>query len=189
MNILSFGQRIEGLISTIRCAAPEMTILSLAGETVFRMVEAYGRDGMRFLEQGDRINAVASFGYASGWYKAGAFLGLVIGDLPEGNDILDESIDTQETSRLQEKIDRYYRLLREGIAALEPAPDGASILRKGAEEILLRANSALHEGKEHRSGNQILEALRKFGYGHGWLDTGVRTGLFRITGNRELFTI
>ncbi|MDD1672943.1 MAG: DUF357 domain-containing protein [Methanomicrobiales archaeon] len=189
MNILSYGQSIEGLIPTIRCTAPEMTILSLAGGTVFRMVEAYGRDGMRFLEQGDRINAVASFGYASGWFRAGVFLGLVIGNLPEGNDILEDAIDPRETQRLQEKIDRYYRLLKEGITALEPAPDGVSTLRKGAEEILIRANSALKEGREHCSGNQILEALRKFGYGHGWLDTGVRTGLFRITGNRELFTI
>jgi hypothetical protein len=189
MNILSYGQRIEVLIPTIKCTAPEMTILSLAGETVFRMVEAYGRDGMRFLEQGDQINAVASFGYASGWFKAGAFLGLVIGDFAEGNDIIEDAIDPRETLRLQEKIDRYYRLLMEGIIALEPAPDGASILRKGADEILIQANSSLQEGREHRSGNQILEALRKFGYGHGWLDTGVRTGLFRISGNRELFTI
>jgi hypothetical protein len=28
-----------------------------------------------------------------------------------------------------------------------------------------------------------------YSYGHGWLDAGVRSGIFRITGNGDLFTI
>ncbi|MDD1679190.1 MAG: DUF357 domain-containing protein, partial [Methanomicrobiales archaeon] len=146
-------------------------------------------DGTLFLRQGDPVNAIASFGYAQGWLEGGKYLGLVSTPSPGSWTDLDAILDPSVLSRLQEKVHRYHRLLAEGISAVEPAPDTASYLWRGAGEILKQAESALRQGEQQNSAGKLPEALRWFGYGHGWLDVGARMGLFRITGRRELFTL
>lgn len=40
------------------------------------MAESYMEDGDHFLEEGDEVNALASYSYGHGWLDAGARLGL-----------------------------------------------------------------------------------------------------------------
>jgi hypothetical protein len=189
MTLLYYGQHIHATISTIRCHAPEDTTLGKAGATVYAMVRAYAEDGCLFLRQGDPVNAVAAFGYAEGWLEGGIYLGLVSAQREDVPESLSETLDLAHQPRLVEKVYRYRRLLTAGIRALEPAPDEASILHTGCEEILTRAEEALRQGSELCTAGMLPDALRRFGYGHGWLDLGARTGLFRIIGPRHLFTI
>jgi hypothetical protein len=189
MRIEEYGGSIRKLIPTISSIAPKTTVLGQAGETVFRMVDAYERDGNLFLEKGDPVNAIACLGYACGWLDGGIFLGLVTcAARPEMGSSM-EHMEQRDPSRLREKTDRYYHLLKEGLSALESAPDEGSVLWKGADEMLVQAGIALVRGREECFKKNLLDALWWFSYGHGWLDAGVRTGLFRITGRRELFTV
>jgi hypothetical protein len=189
MSLQAYGQQIRAVVSTITSLAPDSTIFGKAGDTAHAMVRAYAEDGTLFLQQGDPVNAIAAFGYAEGWLEGGIFLGLIRDQGGRMSSSLEETLDPVHLPRLEEKVNRYRRLLAEGIMALEPAPDEASILWKGCEEILVRSEAALRQGTEWCSAGSLPDALRRFGYGHGWLDVGVRTGLFRIVGPRELFTV
>jgi hypothetical protein len=42
----------------------------------YTMAEAYYKDGIYFLENGDPVNALASFSYGHAWLDAGAKLGV-----------------------------------------------------------------------------------------------------------------
>lgn len=42
----------------------------------YTMAEAYYKDGVYFLEQGDPVNALASFSYGHAWLDAGVKLGI-----------------------------------------------------------------------------------------------------------------
>ncbi len=189
MTLLHYGQQIQTTVSTIRCHAPESTTLGKAGTTVYAMVRAYAEDGCLFLRQGDPVNAMAAFGYAEGWLDGGIYLGLVSAQREEVPERVTETLDPSHQPRLVEKVHRYQRLLAAGIRALEPAPDAASILHMGCEEILTRAEEDLRQGSELCTAGMLPDALWRFGYGHGWLDLGARTGLFRIIGPRHLFTV
>lgn len=189
MTIQVYGLQIQDLIPTITCHAPSSTILGKAAITVYTMTRAYAEDGTLFLQQGDLINALASFGYAQGWLEGGISLGLVSASRLGMEASLEDMVDPQLLPRLVEKVYRYQRLLDEGIKSIEPAPDPESALWKGAREILMHAETSLQEGIKQISDGNLLYALRWFGYGHGWLDVGVRTGIFRITGHRDLFTV
>jgi hypothetical protein len=189
MTIQTYRQQIQAIIPTISCHAPEGTILRKAGETVNAMVRGYVEDGALFLRQGDPVNAIAAFGYAEGWLEGGILLGLVSASIASIPVTLGETPDPMHLVRLEEKVYRYRRLLREGITAVEPAPEEGSVLRGGCEEILAQAQAALWRGTDQCSAGNLIDALCQFGYGHGWLDSGARTGLFRIIGRRELFTI
>jgi hypothetical protein len=189
MNLQTYEHQIRAVVPTITRLAPDSTILGEAGETAHTMVRAYAEDGTLFLRHGDPVNAIAAFGYAEGWLEGGIFLGLIRASTAGLSSSLEETLDPVHIPRLVEKAHRYHRLLSEGIRALEPAPDEASVLWKGCGEILVRSETALRQGAAWCSAGNFPDALRRFGYGHGWLDTGVRTGLFRIVGLRELFTV
>ncbi len=189
MILHTYEQQIRSVLSGLVCPAPEGSVLGHAGRTVQRMVQAYIDDGSLFLNTRDPVNAVAAFGYAEGWLAAGTFLGLVSVPRRDGTPLSGYLPDPALHPRWVEKVHRYQRLLEEGIAALEPAPDQASILWRGCEEILKQAQTARIQGTIECSAGNLAVALQDFAYGHGWLDTGARTGLFRIVGRRELFTI
>jgi hypothetical protein len=189
MTVHEYGVQIQALAAGVTVAAPVHTVLGKAGKAAHTMMSAYTDDGILFLQKGDLVNALASFGYAQGWLEGSVFLGLVS---PSSSPIwtdMDQMLDPPLLFHLREKVHRYHHLLAEGIAAVEPAPDGESILREGSDEILARAESALRRGRELWLDGKLMDALRWFAYGHGWLDVGARTGLFRITGRRDLFTV
>ena len=51
------------------------------------------------------------------------------------------------------------------------------------------AASYLEDGRHFRDEDDPVNALASFSYGYGWLDAGVRMGLFSIPEDTELFTM
>jgi hypothetical protein len=51
------------------------------------------------------------------------------------------------------------------------------------------AQSYLQDGRHFRASGDPVNALASFSYGYGWLDAGVRMGLFTVPDDTELFTI
>jgi hypothetical protein len=90
---------------------------------------------------------------------------------------------------LHEKTDRYEGMLADALAAANVAVPASSPLGDAASEIREMALSYLEDGRHFRANDDPVNALAAFSYGYGWLDAGVRLGLFGVPEDTELFTI
>jgi hypothetical protein len=89
---------------------------------------------------------------------------------------------------LEEKTDRYERLLDEALdAAVVAVPEGTP-LRAAAGECEEMARSYLEDGRHFRAEDDPVNALAAFSYGHAWLDAGARIGLFDVPDGGHSFT-
>ena len=93
------------------------------------------------------------------------------------------------TADLQEKTDRYERMLADALAAAETSPPPGTPLATAAAECREMAESYLEDGRHFRREDDPVNALAAFSYGYGWLDAGVRLGLFAVPEDADLFTI
>lgn len=90
---------------------------------------------------------------------------------------------------LAEKTDRYEQMLADALAAVEPTAPPETPLGEGAAACAEMAGSYLEDGRHFRREDDPVNALAAFAYGHGWLDCGVRLGLFTVPDDAEqLFT-
>jgi hypothetical protein len=91
---------------------------------------------------------------------------------------------------LDEKTDRYGSMLTDALAAAEPTAPPGTPLGDAAAECYEMAESYLDDGRHFRERDDPVNALASFSYGYGWLDAGVRFGLFAVPDDerRELFT-
>ena len=189
MNLEEYGALYGEALSRTRPAVPEGTLLYRAADEVLEMVAAYRSDGFVFLREGDPVNALASFAYGLGWLDAGSRLGLfepLAAHPPVG---IEACIPDSCGAHLDEKTNRYRRMLHSAVAMVEAGPDEASPLHAGAETLHSEARSWYAQGVEHLDAGDLAGALARFSYGYAWLDAGIRAGLFRITGDRGLFTV
>jgi len=89
---------------------------------------------------------------------------------------------------LAEKTDRYERLLADALAAAEAVAPADTPLGEAAAECREMATSYLDDGRHFRAEDDLVNALASFSYGYGWLDAGVRVGLFEVPDDTDLFT-
>lgn len=92
------------------------------------------------------------------------------------------------TAELAEKTDRYEGMLTEALSVAEVAVPAGTPLADAAAECLEMAESYLEDGRHFRASDDPVNALASFSYGYGWLDAGVRMGLFAVPAETELFT-
>ena len=90
---------------------------------------------------------------------------------------------------LQEKTDRYERMLADALDEAERLPPAETPLGTAAAECREMAASYLEDGRHFREDDDPVNALAAFSYGYGWLDAGVRMGLFAVPAGTELFTV
>ena len=90
---------------------------------------------------------------------------------------------------LQEKTDRYERMLADALAEVTVAVPGETPLGAAAAECEEMARSYLDDGRHFRDEDDPVNALASFSYGYGWLDAGVRMGLFDVPTDSHLFTV
>jgi uncharacterized protein len=165
-------------------------LLSPVARDFLAMIIAYERDGHHFIRQGDLVNGLASAAYALGWLDAGACLGLVRCQGPRSLDIHAHSpLPPALRNQMTEKTSRYQRLLQRGVSSVELAPEPATPMYEVSCRFLLVAETYLGYGMFFGNQNTLPNALFCFSYGFAWLDAGIRAGLFRITGDRELFAL
>ncbi|MFB6137635.1 MAG: DUF357 domain-containing protein [Halobacteriaceae archaeon] len=92
-------------------------------------------------------------------------------------------------AELDEKVDRYEGLLAEALEAVEPCAPPDSPLDDAATECEAMAAAYLEDGRHFRAGDDPVNALAAFSYGHAWLDAGARIGLFDVPTAGDLFTV
>lgn len=93
------------------------------------------------------------------------------------------------TASLPEKTDRYERMLADALAVAEETPPPETQLGNAAADCRSMAESYLRDGRHFRDEDDLVNALASFSYGYGWLDAGVRMGLFSIPEDTDLFTM
>lgn len=166
------------------------TIFSSVASELQEMADSYLRDGDHFVARGDCVNALASWSYALGWLDAGAGLGLI--DAP-GRDhqwIFREVILPAGTGfRLIEKVQRYQNLLSTAIGAAVTAPEPNTAISGAANRFILVAGVYRDYGRFFHASGKAPNALGSFSYGHAWLDAGIRAGLLRVDGPRDVFAV
>ncbi len=87
-----------------------------------------------------------------------------------------------------EKTDRYERMLTNALSAAEARPPPGTPLGDAAADCREMATSYLEDGRHFRQEGDLVNALASFSYGYGWLDAGVRMGLFDVPADTDLFT-
>jgi uncharacterized protein len=179
------------LLATASIPVTEKTSLYRSAYAVLVMARAYERDGRTFLTSGDPVNALASAWYGSGWLHFGITYGLLEVSLPVGCPFLSpcESLSPPFAQNLEEKTCRYQGLLDTARASVECAGEPATINYGFSEKVLLITALYAGQGAWYLRTGTYEDALACFSYGHGWLDAGVTSGLFRITDHYDLFTV
>jgi hypothetical protein len=190
MTIHHCREALEERLTAQRLIPPEGSILRSCASDTAGMVSAYYHDGLEFLSRGDRANALASFSYALGWIDAGICFGL-LSSTSCGIPLCaaPEQRSSDDSGTLREKTSRYHSFLSRALVSLDPAPEPDTCLFAGGARIILIGEVFLAWGAGLEAGGDDERALAAYSYGFGWLDAGVRAGLFRVRLNRELFTI
>jgi hypothetical protein len=188
MKVSDYGESLGRILRDISLSPPKGSALHRLAREAHEMAEAYLMDGRTFLSSGDLMNGLAAFTYASGWLDASSALGLFATTASLDIPVFPEEALSLGGERLREKRERYRKMLSGALEALECSPDPGSPLFLAATLVRERAGKLLGEGDLHAKEGRDADALACYSHGHGWLDAGVRAGLFRILHSRELFT-
>ena len=185
------GELLTQEAGTVKAAVPEDTPLGMLAGTVRGMARAYADDGATFSSRGDRVNTLAAYYYGFAWLHFGGAYGLFVlphtPSCPFAGET--ERLAPDQYPRLDEKAHRYARLLKDACASVNAAPEPGTFADLFAGRVLVTGTCYLRAGEAALNAGNREDALARCSYGHGWLDGGVRAGLFTVTGNREIFTI
>ena len=191
MKISECQYLLTATLSMTRIPALQDTPAGQIASSVLDMARAYESDGIVFFRSGDPVNALAGFYYGFGWLHFGLSSGLLVNTdstlcpLSSPPEILPQRFRV----KLEEKSIRYARLLDTARSSVTCAPDPATRSHDFALRILSIAGIYASHGNQLLNSGAHEEALASFSYGHGWLDAGVATGLFRISANRDIFCV
>lgn len=188
--IEQYGRTFLERTQTTEIVVPENTWLEGAAHDILEMSRAYSSDGFVFLDNGDEVNALASFAYGSGWIdtgmKAGVLANNPMGIPPKG---CDKDIPERLSEHLNEKTFRYKRMLRSALTSVCINSEPELPLYPAGKEICRIAHRYYTAGCIEIEENSLADGLALLSYAYGWIDAGVRTGILKVTKNRELFTI
>ena len=91
-----------------------------------------------------------------------------------------------ENKITKQKLDKYFSLTSE---ALEKIKKNINKRRKkDAKEIIDMASNYLLDAKYFEKKEDFVNTFAALNYAHGWIDSGVRLGIFNVKDNK-LFTV
>ncbi|MEK6760621.1 MAG: DUF357 domain-containing protein [Nanoarchaeota archaeon] len=86
----------------------------------------------------------------------------------------------------EKKLEKYFRLTSTALGKVKK-----KIIRgkeKEAKEIIEMASNYLSDAEYFRKKGDFVNAFAALNYAHGWVDSGVRLGIFNVR-DRKLFTV
>jgi len=86
----------------------------------------------------------------------------------------------------KEKIEKYNKLTTKALEIAKSAI--AKNKEKEAKEIILMVECYLSDANHFEKKNDYVNAFGCLNYAHGWLDSGARLKIFKVTDNK-LFTV
>lgn len=78
----------------------------------------------------------------------------------------------------EEKITKYLSVTEKALSVLKVLPPEGSQLRKAADDLLLMATSYYKDACYYKEKGDYVTAFACVNYAHGYIDAGVRLGLF-----------
>jgi hypothetical protein len=191
MKIIEYQQLLSVNLSATRCSVADESVLSDIAGKIHAMAAAYESDGLTFCASGDLVNAMASFWYAFGWLHFGISYGIFTspgkGACPDPGS--NQRLPQESGEALDEKTRRYQRLLKTARTSVTCSPERQTVAGEFSDRIIFITGIFEQQGGRYILSGRNEDALACFSYGHGWLDAGVTAGLFRITRERDLFTV
>ena len=85
-----------------------------------------------------------------------------------------------------EKLEKYFSLTTKALE--EVKKNIIKDKKKDAKEIIDMASNYLSDARYFYKKNDFVNAFASLNYAHGWIDSGVRLGIFNVHDNK-LFTI
>lgn len=85
-----------------------------------------------------------------------------------------------------EKLEKYFDLTTKALDEIKN--NIIKIKKKQAKEIIDMASNYLSDAKYFYKKGDFVNAFASLNYAHGWIDSGVRLGIFNVQDNK-LFTI
>ena len=86
----------------------------------------------------------------------------------------------------KEKIEKYYALTSKALKIAKKAINKSK--QEQAKEIILMVECYLSDSQHFKKQGNYVDAYGALNYAHGWLDSGARLKIFKVTDNR-LFTV
>ncbi|MAG07790.1 hypothetical protein CMI46_03165 [Candidatus Pacearchaeota archaeon] len=86
----------------------------------------------------------------------------------------------------KEKLDKYFALTSRALD--EVKKNVVSGKESEAKEIVDMVSNYLSDARHFENGDDFVNAFAALNYAHGWLDCGVRLGVFDVRDD-ELFTV
>ena len=86
----------------------------------------------------------------------------------------------------KQKLDKYFDLTNRALEKVKK-----NIIKgreKDAKEIIEMVSNHLSDARHFEQKGEIVDAFAALNYAHGWLDSGVRLGVFDVN-DEKLFTI
>jgi hypothetical protein len=86
----------------------------------------------------------------------------------------------------EEKITQYLSITEKALDILKVLPPEGSQLRKAADDLLMMATSYFEDATYYKEKGDYVTAFACVNYAHGYIDAGVRLGLF-LGDNSSIF--
>jgi len=84
----------------------------------------------------------------------------------------------------EEKLKKYFEITEQALKKLEVAVHEKSLLYSVAKDFLTMAKSYYTDAKYHYEKGDYVTAFAALNYAHGFIDAGVRLGVFKGEDNR-----
>lgn len=97
-------------------------------------------------------------------------------------------VNIKKDELTSERIEKYLDITKKALEKLTLSPPEKSHLRRVAEDFLTMATSYYKDAKFFYEKGELANAFACVNYAHGWLDAGVRIGIFDGGGDYVLFT-
>ncbi len=79
----------------------------------------------------------------------------------------------------EEKLQKYFKITEEALKTLEIAVHEKSLLYSAAKDFLTMAESYFRDARYYYEKGDYVTAFAALNYAHGFIDAGVRLGVFK----------
>ncbi len=96
---------------------------------------------------------------------------------------------SDDDSEIRGRVERYMQIEKEALAKIRIIAPENSFLRKAAEDSMEMIKSYYQDAIYFYGKNDLLNAFAALNYSYGWIDSGIRFGIFDGSSDYRLFTI
>lgn len=89
----------------------------------------------------------------------------------------------------EERVEKYIRITSEALSKIRVVAPERSFSKRLADDFLEMARAYFDDARDFAKKGDLVNAFACVNYAHGWLDCGVRIGLFDVGCDDRLFTL